>query len=339
MIKFFRRIRRKFLSENRISKYLVYALGEIVLVVIGILIALYLNNLNELKTEEDKIVNILREIQKDLKLDIAKTKIYYDRYIELDSLQDKVLNKEYSYQDYEKELNTIGRLYNDYVPLTNGYDNLKNNLNIVPKKYDSIVTKLKSLYEIDFSYLYTYNARVAKTVYDYLDVKVSKKWSLDYYRGNNTPDVINYFLNDLEYRNYVLKYVNDRRNLVGMTEILRIKGTELYNDIEKIISKDKKQSIEKNQLLKIENRPLKKAVGKYRLKEKVGMGWVNNIHLIIKDNQMKITDSIQMNFSLIHHRDSIYILNSRRATYIKFNKNNMYFSGSTGGYGIYEKVD
>jgi len=47
MIKFFRKIRQKLLSENKFSKYLIYAFGEIILVVIGILIALSINNWNE----------------------------------------------------------------------------------------------------------------------------------------------------------------------------------------------------------------------------------------------------------------------------------------------------
>jgi len=47
MIKFFRKIRQKLLSENRFSKYLIYAVGEILLVVIGILIAVQINNFNE----------------------------------------------------------------------------------------------------------------------------------------------------------------------------------------------------------------------------------------------------------------------------------------------------
>ena len=46
MIKFFRKIRQKLLTENKFSKYLLYAIGEIVLVVIGILIALSINNWN-----------------------------------------------------------------------------------------------------------------------------------------------------------------------------------------------------------------------------------------------------------------------------------------------------
>lgn len=47
MIKFFRKIRQNLLMENKTGKYLKYALGEIVLVVIGIMIALQINNWNE----------------------------------------------------------------------------------------------------------------------------------------------------------------------------------------------------------------------------------------------------------------------------------------------------
>ena len=47
MIKFFRKIRQNLLSEGKTGKYLKYAIGEIILVVIGILIALSINNWNE----------------------------------------------------------------------------------------------------------------------------------------------------------------------------------------------------------------------------------------------------------------------------------------------------
>jgi hypothetical protein len=47
MIKFFRKIRQNLLMENKTGKYLKYAVGEIILVVIGILIALNINNWNE----------------------------------------------------------------------------------------------------------------------------------------------------------------------------------------------------------------------------------------------------------------------------------------------------
>ncbi len=54
MIKFFRHIRKQLLTENKFSKYLLYAIGEIVLVVIGILIALSINNWNKRKVNREK---------------------------------------------------------------------------------------------------------------------------------------------------------------------------------------------------------------------------------------------------------------------------------------------
>jgi len=62
MIKFFRNIRRKLAEENKVAKYLRYAIGEILLVVIGILIALQVNNWNELQKSKDEEKDILSNI-------------------------------------------------------------------------------------------------------------------------------------------------------------------------------------------------------------------------------------------------------------------------------------
>nr|WP_262916383.1 DUF6090 family protein [Aestuariivivens sediminis] len=64
MIKFFRKIRQNMIKENRVSKYFLYAVGEIVLVVIGILIALQINNKKEEinnRIVEQSILNNLKE--------------------------------------------------------------------------------------------------------------------------------------------------------------------------------------------------------------------------------------------------------------------------------------
>ena len=69
MIKFFRKIRQKLLSENKFSKYLIYAAGEIILVVIGILIALQLNTAKENKERRDLGYNYLTEMRMEVQND------------------------------------------------------------------------------------------------------------------------------------------------------------------------------------------------------------------------------------------------------------------------------
>lgn len=54
MLKVFRRIRKKSIAEKKVRNYILYALGEIILVVIGILIALAINNANELSIKREK---------------------------------------------------------------------------------------------------------------------------------------------------------------------------------------------------------------------------------------------------------------------------------------------
>ena len=66
MIKFFRHIRQNLIMENKTSKYLKYAIGEIVLVVIGILIALQVNNWNQEKKDHSLGKDYLFRIHRDL---------------------------------------------------------------------------------------------------------------------------------------------------------------------------------------------------------------------------------------------------------------------------------
>ncbi|MCL6257666.1 DUF6090 family protein [Aquiflexum sp. TKW24L] len=69
MISIFRKIRQKLLAENRVTRYLFYAIGEILLVVIGILIALQINNWNEGRKTKKFEHEILFLIDQNLKQD------------------------------------------------------------------------------------------------------------------------------------------------------------------------------------------------------------------------------------------------------------------------------
>jgi hypothetical protein len=109
MIKFFRKIRQNLLNKNKIGKYLLYAIGEVLLVVIGILIALQLNNQNELRKQRIVEINILEGIRKDILTDTIdlNSNIRGTREgIETDSyLINHILNKEELNKHFISELN------------------------------------------------------------------------------------------------------------------------------------------------------------------------------------------------------------------------------------------
>ena len=82
MTKILRKIREKLISEKKFSNYLFYAIGEIFLLVIGILIAIQINNLNETSKkadrEQDYLVSIKSELNNNLKIiEEEKKKLSY----------------------------------------------------------------------------------------------------------------------------------------------------------------------------------------------------------------------------------------------------------------------
>ena len=103
MIKFFRKIRQKLVSENKLSKYLLYAVGEIVLVVIGILIAISLNNSNQAQirnsNSEEKLTKLRQLIYQD-SINMAETIDYSQTQIAKIQVAIDLFSNDLSQQDY-----------------------------------------------------------------------------------------------------------------------------------------------------------------------------------------------------------------------------------------------
>ncbi|SRX74472.1 DUF6090 family protein [Aequorivita antarctica] len=93
MIKLFRNIRKNLLKEGKTTNYLKYAIGEIILVVIGILIALQINNWNENNKLEKEAYKVLLQMQdefsrnqNELKIKIEQHKFVKESFNELSTL-------------------------------------------------------------------------------------------------------------------------------------------------------------------------------------------------------------------------------------------------------------
>jgi len=164
MLRFFRNIRQKLAAENNVVKYLRYAIGEILLVVIGILIALQINNWNDLqkqqKLEKEYYCRLLEDTNQDKEqinnlIGLAKNRLKASNQAVRLLLKNKVKKVEIGNQIH---LSTKA-IYFDFKPNNSAFEDLKSgaNLNIISDKsiikslnhYFNKVEELKSIIKVN----------------------------------------------------------------------------------------------------------------------------------------------------------------------------------------------
>lgn len=262
MIKFFRRIRQRLLKENRFSRYLIYAIGEIFLVVIGILIALQINNWNEARKTADLensfFDNILVDLQKDKqKLDYYKK--FHEKRIEyLDTLLTYVRNP-----DKTMGIDKFG-LYAEpifYSAMPTNYSSTFESAKAMGTfnnfKNKELLKDLSQYYS-DFTFIeYTFNSilRFVENHFEPLMYDLPES-----YMDENTGDLV---INEEEVKNFYIKIasIKDTRNITpDYNMILRNPKMEnyligdlgrTYNALGKIIAR---QKMLEELILKIENK-------------------------------------------------------------------------------------
>ena len=230
MIKFFRKIRQQLLTENKFSKYLIYAIGEIILVVIGILIALQINNWNEqqnIQGNQEKYLRLLKtEAINNLK-QVINTKenvnalnIWQNKIFDLiDSNQDTIT------EDYLSK--TFGKVFSNTFQF--GYEN-------------SVLTEMKTSGHLKNirndslrNYLIALDPLVLKIENQEESVKQEYDNSIEYIKKNGTlrtmadrnglAEVIgipklpkfkssnNHLLSENEFENNLMRYTGTTKNL------------------------------------------------------------------------------------------------------------------------------
>lgn len=154
MISFLRKIRQKLLQQNRITQYLTYAIGEIVLVVIGILIALQVNTWNEHRKERFIEQKMLQAINNDLKTDIIAIKSMLETEsaaVATNRQLIKILKDSLSVfkPEYSSMFKSMNR-YDLFFPKRMGYESLKSRgLEII--KNENIKSQIIYLYDFEYA--------------------------------------------------------------------------------------------------------------------------------------------------------------------------------------------
>jgi hypothetical protein len=242
MIKFFRAIRQKSLAQNNIVRYLLYATGEIVLVVIGILIALAITDWNETRKKEQKIQLVFEDILLDLASDITSTNNLMQYYEEKDTLIYLVLYGNLTTEDYYSyKMPGLWGLTGDYfgVDLTqNGYNNLIQDLDAIPLKYKPIIKELNELYGRRKNSLVYYNTQMREMIDSNVKESSHEEGGIDL--GDSLAMVQgiqrNYFTN--KYRQEVKMYnYNGLRNHLLLALDYRSNAIECYKKIAPLLNK------------------------------------------------------------------------------------------------------
>ena len=147
MIPFFRKIRKTLADDNKPIKYLRYAIGEIVLVVIGILIALQINNWNENRKNYAKSKNYLTEIISDLKKDTIRFNNGIGTLNELIADEEWVLSKgDYTYKDVDRLWDCFSGWYLDYEINDRTFQKIQNEGGTKLVSFDSLAEKINNYY-------------------------------------------------------------------------------------------------------------------------------------------------------------------------------------------------
>ena len=236
MINFFRRIRKKLIANNKLVKYLVYASGEIVLIVIGILIALSLNNRNEQRKTEARIDQIFQDVLDELVSNIEATRLPMSYFSRRDSVIELVLTDRVTLEDYTSGknpyLNNLTNFHNPVNLTQNAYNNLNRELDAVPDRYRPIVSELDVLYNYNKPFVEETNISISKFIEDN-QLYGMRNYPWFYSRNEEEwKQKIKYKLENFRYKNEVSEYQNlGTYNQLRMSLMFRRKAISCYKEL------------------------------------------------------------------------------------------------------------
>ncbi len=242
MFKFFRKIRQQLLSQNRFSKYLIYAVGEIVLVVLGILIALYVNNSNQKQKDLITINRLFQDVLDEVQTNIKECDRVLQYEKSRDSTMQLILQKKLSYQDYKYNpyiSNTIIYAF-DLDTKSTAYQNLVNRSDKIPDDKIILFNELSFLYNDPVKDLDRWNALLLENA-----LRNERNWSEKYewfpavINETYSEEATNYFLTNPYYINEVLHY-QSYHNMQKISAYRLIQfGLEFYSKLHKAMYPNK----------------------------------------------------------------------------------------------------
>ena len=227
MIKFFRKIRYDLMEKNKTGKYLKYAIGEIILVVVGILIALSINNWNQSKKQDIAEIEFIAGVRNDLIQDKEYIKVVLELMepkINAYNLLSRELPK--LYDEDKSSLDSILKMYfigqRTFYPISGSFESAISGNEINTYKNKEVTRSIIKLYNSIYVRIIG-NGKMLDDRWAFVSKKYSYERRTGHHREMNNKQ-ISEFLDDTYYHFIQMRWYRDllTNAIVEMDELLSI---------------------------------------------------------------------------------------------------------------------
>lgn len=235
-MQFLRKIRQHLLAEGRASKYMLYAVGEILLVVIGILIALQVDNWNE----ERKLKAMQHEVLSDLRADLIESREELEKGLALNRhtvdqyriIMDAVVRDEPSSAKIDSAARYLPNWHSPFFTSTT-YENIKNNeINIIDN--DQLRKQISNLYEQQFVFLQEDYDKVEWSIQNSIKIQIINRYLWFKDEGHVTLQMIKPGVNPVDFES--MKSDPEFIHLVSLLILTRKGGIHQYEEVIRLIN-------------------------------------------------------------------------------------------------------
>ncbi|WP_350292623.1 DUF6090 family protein [uncultured Croceitalea sp.] len=215
MLNFFKRKRREIVSSNSFWKYFKYALGEIVLIVIGVLVAVSIDNWNTSGIKEKQLNEIILKMKSDFQEDEKSLQFIREHYMTRKPLFDSIIDSRYSVNAIAKckECHFLISGHLLFRPNVEGFSSVKRYVQGEDIENQKLLSFIQS-YTILLDELQLMKSNIINDVNgNLIQWRDSYDWFTPFFQGKDNDDYYNYQTNTYEYRNkvayhYALVYEN-----------------------------------------------------------------------------------------------------------------------------------
>ena len=224
MLKFFRKIRKQLLTDNKFSKYLLYAIGEIILVVIGILIALQINIWKTEADDADKVIKYMEGLTSDLQLDQERMDSLFVFYLnKTNSIQ---LLLKFNNQNLDLSNTELGEMFNSVLEYKKFSNKKSNYLSLINEGFINKINNKDLVNEIikyyESPYL-TWSTEIYEKILESMDFNQSEFYNsqdgLIYLNSNNS--IPNWEITNTKFQTNYKELIRSKWAINSLTRFLK----------------------------------------------------------------------------------------------------------------------